>query len=574
MRINVSKCFQAALFASVLFTSSGSAAPVLSWKFINPSNTVEPTDELTIRARFTNISSIDFSFGDTIESALPSGFGFGFNGNNTIGTWSAFPDFSLGSGPYNLIARLSDWNPQFAGNSLTPGGHIDFDVGKLVPRSGGVAPGTYTSDWELAGNFTRSNPSTLELQTFAITVLDPAATVSQGAQNYGFPLRSTSNVYLNSEVGGRNFLGGITETHTPENGYYSLDFDVNEGSAEVVAAADGDVVHVGALLLKGKYVPNIVIRHRDGHFTQYLEFDTADDPISALANVKADITVGSRVSKGDVLGILEAEGTSHLHFQARYDPTGSGLSAGLSTADVVELSNVAVGGRLFKDYKLPDPCVGECQAQIFGQALPLLPTSDPASDAFRFNVVVGDLGVGLELPIFVDPEIAVGYDYLAIDGPRFASVILPQVGDGMFELWLYDDSLASYVFEDIVNSFEQYFFPAGGVDRFRVLGIEVSEALSPTDPTAFVTGLTFSEAGPAEFTQTPIVVSIPAPPTHSLLVIAFLAGWGLRCRATYASRSQDLRGRHKQTKILDQALRLVMPVAINRSEGAPVSISS
>ena len=42
------------------------------------------------------------------------------------------------------------------------------------------------------------------------------------------------------------------------------------------------------------------------------------------------------------------------------------------------------------------------------------------------------------------------------------------------------------------------------VDRFRILGIEASEMVDPTDPNAFVTALTFDAAGVINMNQNAI----------------------------------------------------------------------
>jgi hypothetical protein len=50
-------------------------------------------------------------------------------------------------------------------------------------------------------------------------------------------------------------------------------------------------------------------------------------------------------------------------------------------------------------------------------------------------------------------------------------------------------------------------FVPGGVNSFRITGIDLGEALDPDDPTAFVTGLTFASGASehASFTMVPIV---------------------------------------------------------------------
>ena len=60
-----------------------------------------------------------------------------------------------------------------------------------------------------------------------------------------------------------------------------------------------------------------------------------------------------------------------------------------------------------------------------------------------------------------------------------------------------------YVLTDILTAGVEYAFAAGGVDRFRILGIEALAALDPNDAVAFVTGLTFTDDGRFTGTMTP-----------------------------------------------------------------------
>lgn len=111
--------------------------------------------------------------------------------------------------------------------------------------------------------------------------------------------------------------------------------------------------------------------------------------------------------------------------------------------------------------------------------------------------------VGPDSVTFIDPPAAIGYDYAIGPGdPNFKTVLLPEAGDNLFDLYLWNGS--GYVFHATVGSGLEYTFPSGGVDRFRVLGIEASAALNPKNPTAFITGLRFVSLGQFTGTMTPI----------------------------------------------------------------------
>jgi len=144
---------------------------------------------------------------------------------------------------------------------------------------------------------------------------------------------------------------------------------------------------------------------------------------------------------------------------------------------------------------------------------PLLPTPNPSNpNGFTFpNVPVGNNGFGTTNPIFFDPIVSVGYDYSVTGGPLFASVLIPSAlpqGDSNFTLEL--------------PGFGDYPLVAGttfnllgvnplGFSDFRISDIDPAEMLDPTNPTAFVTGLTFTAPGTVTVTQNPITVSVPEP---------------------------------------------------------------
>jgi hypothetical protein len=158
-----------------------------------------------------------------------------------------------------------------------------------------------------------------------------------------------------------------------------------------------------------------------------------------------------------------------------------------------------------------------------GSAPPIvfLPTVT-AAGVFQFSVD----NVGPDSITFIDPIVAIGYDYqIGAGDPNFASVLLPTgIGDGQYDLFLFDLGIGDYVDTGIdLTGGVQFFFDEGGVDRFRILGIEMSAGLDPGNVTAFITGLTFVSEGSFTGTMTPLTAQVPEPSVLALLGLGLIA---------------------------------------------------
>jgi len=173
---------------------------------------------------------------------------------------------------------------------------------------------------------------------------------------------------------------------------------------------------------------------------------------------------------------------------------------------------------------------------------PVLPDPfDPENPEFRFELEIIEDGLGTRFPIFIDPIIAVGYEYEVSSGQLIETVIIPDVlpnGDGEFRIVI--DGVEYDLFAGVeFDIFAQT--GISGVSSFEILGISTAEALDPADDMAFNTGLTFNSGGMVNITQTPIVLNtdpnnpnpIPEPGTLAAL-LAGLAGLAYTRRRRYS----------------------------------------
>lgn len=208
--------------------------------------------------------------------------------------------------------------------------------------------------------------------------------------------------------------------------------------------------------------------------------------------------------------------------QAGYD-VGDGsnffIVPGSQTADVVNLdtadSNTDTAGIWtfsVRDGELPGDTAEN-------PILPVIDPENPGEYSFEFAITDSD-------PIFIDPDVAIGYDYIVDSGPNISSVLLPSIGDDIFDLWFFDNLLGEWYDTGTDLTSGIWFDFTQPVEEFRIMGIEVDEMLDPTDPTVFVTGLLFDSTGIINMNQNAVTTfvgdstSVPEPETLILLIAA------------------------------------------------------
>ena len=126
--------------------------------------------------------------------------------------------------------------------------------------------------------------------------------------------------------------------------------------------------------------------------------------------------------------------------------------------------------------------------------------NNPDSFWFVFNNTGGTF--------WIDPVVAIGYDYIVWSGPNIRSVTLPTgYGDDIYDLYMWNTT-EWYDTGINIDGGETYTFTDKfGVDRLSIRGIEASEELDPNNPTAFVTGLSFTSTNEVMMTMTPVTVN-------------------------------------------------------------------
>lgn len=151
--------------------------------------------------------------------------------------------------------------------------------------------------------------------------------------------------------------------------------------------------------------------------------------------------------------------------------------------------------------------------------LPNAPSANPSGFGFLFDAATG-------APVFIDPLVATGYDYiLGAGSPLISQALFPTIAGSNYKIYALSDLVnplaLSFVSTPGGLSVDFSGLAGGGINGFRLSGINVNAGVDPYDANAFVTGLTFASAGKVSISQVPLTVEIgvPEPATWAMMIL-------------------------------------------------------
>jgi hypothetical protein len=424
----------------------------------------------------------------TSQRGLFASSGPGAGNRTTIATGDAFG----GSGTYNSFGNTTINNAGTVAANVSVNGLPQADGGIRIVAGNGTAASDVFSTAPLGGGpdrfFFLYNPHINQTGTYAFIGQDTG-------QRTGLFIGSSQQNVVAAAVAGLTHVGSNTLTG---NSIATPALNDN-GQAAFISAFTGPSGNGQGVFL---YQPNgaisTIATTQDG-------FGTFN---SIGSNNAGEVAYSANAGSGHAGGIYKGPEENKII------AAGDAINVGGATKTVADVQfNGAFNdaGQLAFFARFTDSSTGILRFDPAGSTadVPLLPLSVDGG-AFGFEINVSG-GLGSSSPIFIDPIVAIGYDYLVTGGPLFSSVLLPMgIGDDLYDLFVWNGS--SYDFLQTLMGGVTFTF-SSPVDRFRIRGIEVGAGLDPNDPNAFVTGLTFSGMGTANVTMTPLTFDTDADPT-------------------------------------------------------------
>ncbi len=277
----------------------------------------------------------------------------------------------------------------------------------------------------------------------------------------------------------------------------------------------------------------VFVTDSTGHTSTIVDFGVSNNiypvqvaPHVALSNA-GEVAFQAAIGNGVGTGVFVSNGSGGITKIAQTGDTLAGMtvqSVSLSNYSVNDIGQVAFAATLNAGNNQTRTGIFIYNPDGATASNAIQPVSTSGS-TFNFAPIVlptGPIGLGRSAPIYIDPIVATGYDFMVTGGELFNSVLLPTgLGTTKYELDLWNGS--AYVFSQYINAGTTFTFNSP-VDRFQIEGIPIGAGLDPNDPNAFVTGLTFSGTGAADVTMTSIAFNTSTPEPAS--IVACLVGVG------------------------------------------------
>ncbi|ALM89963.1 MULTISPECIES: choice-of-anchor L family PEP-CTERM protein [Alteromonas] len=277
------------------------------------------------------------------------------------------------------------------------------------------------------------------------------------------------------------------------------------GSEEFPGYVDSDYTDGFALLLNGANVAFAPVAE--------LAVDGVFAPIS-IDHPDFEAIEGTELN-----GLLAPNGIPLLQFDIPVEPGSTGNTFTMLLADASDDAlDTTVYLSSFGNFDVEN---GE------SEFTPLMPDEDvEVGEESEFVFTLPEVEAGET--IWFDPDVSTGYTYTAGNGGQFASVTAPtllSVNDADGYLITFTDSLGVEETKALMAGQTLDFpFP---VTTFTLTGINEDLMLDPTDPTAFVTGVSFEDTGSYTVSQAAIIASTTSVPAPSSIAIFLLSLVGI-----------------------------------------------
>ena len=218
--------------------------------------------------------------------------------------------------------------------------------------------------------------------------------------------------------------------------------------------------------------------------------DASGDPARLAIDGVVDFSDGSSANLGSYANDVTSFGVNSMN--------DAGEMAIISLGTVYEADGTPLSSRRVVFVARPSPGM-EPGNPVIPNAADALP-----GGGWRFVCSLCRIPGGR---LWFDPPVAVGYDFKAEEAAigGFTSALIPVPlagGDGEFTIEINGASAPIQA----GTAFDFSTLSPDPVREFRISGIDAGEGLDPSDPTAFVIGLTFSEEVTEEFSFTMIPV--------------------------------------------------------------------